>query len=73
MAASSLIEGDGVSSEQPITGLGELQVGERLFVLGIPTSTFASSWVASSLTDFFACIIAQTSQRRTMSLQRMQL
>ena len=31
IAASSTMEEDGVTNEQPITGLGALQVGERLF------------------------------------------
>jgi hypothetical protein len=31
ITASSLMEGDGVEDEQPITGLGELQVGGWLF------------------------------------------
>jgi hypothetical protein len=34
LAASSLMEEDGVTNEQPITGLGELRVGERLFLVG---------------------------------------
>jgi hypothetical protein len=34
-AASSLMEGDDVGDEQPITGLGALQVSERLFLVAV--------------------------------------
>jgi hypothetical protein len=59
IATSSLMEEDGVTNEQPITGLGELQVGGGLFC----RQTKTQGVLAVDFTDLAGPSVGQVRER----------